>query len=56
MQVVPLMIEYSPLIPTWRCDVQVKIGMPLQVRNYVTTTPKGAASALTADLKAALNQ
>ena len=55
IQVVPMVIEYSQLIPKWRCRVQVKIGSPLMVKRYGAESRKCAASMLTADLKVALD-
>lgn len=56
VQIVPMVIEYSQLIPRWRCQVQVKIGIPLNVANYKARSRKTAAAKLTSDLKVALEQ
>ena len=56
VQIVPMVIEYSQLMPQWRCQVQVKIGIPLNAGNYEAKSRKTAAAGLTADLKVALEQ
>lgn len=54
LKVLPISIKYSQPIPQWGCDVKVRIGKPLQVSNYATTSTKQGAKKLTADLEAAL--
>ncbi|KAM3094187.1 lysophospholipid acyltransferase family protein [Phormidesmis sp. 146-12] len=54
IQIVPINIGYSqPLVP-WRCSVEIRIGLPLQVSNYADQPPKQGAKKLTSDLENAL--
>lgn len=59
VQVVPVSLHYSPLVPKRGCTAQVDIGPPLAVNQYIAPTAhadelKQQAKTLTADLQAAL--
>lgn len=64
VKILPISLRYSQPVPHWRCDVQVRIGTPLNVADYCSTSPKSAAKLtarqssqkLTADLEAALKR
>jgi len=56
VNVVPISIRYSDLLPKWGSDVDVQIGKPLQVKNYDLTHTKASAKQLTDDLEQALKQ
>lgn len=53
-KIVPMTIKYSQPVPQWGCDVQIRIGSPLQVADYCTTSVKKSAQRLTSDLETAL--
>lgn len=54
VKIVPINIQYNnPLVP-WRCNVDVRIGMPLLVADYCTSHPKQDARSLTAALQTAM--
>jgi 1-acyl-sn-glycerol-3-phosphate acyltransferase len=59
VQILPVDIYYGEAYPRWRCPVQVHIGQPLAVKDYVQQqvcpeSLKSSARALTTDLKTAL--
>lgn len=54
IKIVPISICYSQSVPHWGCDVEIRIGSPLQVADYCTKSVKQNAKQLTADLEAAL--
>lgn len=54
VKVVPINIQYQPIVPRWGCRVQVHIGEPLLVSNYLERGIKTGAKRLTADLEQAL--
>jgi len=59
VQVVPISLHYSSLIPQRGCTARVDIGPPLAVNHYITPTAHGdevkqQAKALTTDLQTAL--
>lgn len=56
IQVVPIHLDYSQMIPTWGCKVDIRIGAPLQVTDYHQGTVKSEAQRLTADLATALER
>lgn len=56
VRIVPIHLEYSQEIPTWGCEVTLRIGKPLEVANYTQDSPKREAQRLTEDLATALNQ
>jgi 1-acyl-sn-glycerol-3-phosphate acyltransferase len=56
IRVLPVAIEYGQSHPQWRCGVQVNIGVPLEVTDYLNVFNQQGASMLTTDLKHALNQ
>ncbi|MGF1513703.1 MAG: lysophospholipid acyltransferase family protein [Elainellaceae cyanobacterium] len=63
VQVVPMFLSYSQLMPGWGCDVDVRIGKPLSVKEYCAggdpadaCGAKQIARRLTADLQEALAQ
>jgi 1-acyl-sn-glycerol-3-phosphate acyltransferase len=52
--VVPIAIDYNHPQMAWRCQVQVRIGAPLSVSQYLTSNPKHSAHSLTVALATAL--
>ncbi|MBD0268134.1 MAG: 1-acyl-sn-glycerol-3-phosphate acyltransferase [Cyanobacteria bacterium Co-bin8] len=59
VQIVPISLHYDTPFPTWRSNVQIVIGRPIPVANYVGDNPnadtlKANAKLLTADLQKAL--
>ncbi|MDJ0600137.1 MAG: 1-acyl-sn-glycerol-3-phosphate acyltransferase [Crocosphaera sp.] len=56
MKILPVAIEYSQPFPSWGTDVTVKIGSPLDVANYDTTTLKPSSEKLTRDLESHLKR
>lgn len=54
VKIVPISICYNQPVPHWGCDVQIRIGSPLQVADYCTKSVKQNAKHLTAELEAAL--
>jgi 1-acyl-sn-glycerol-3-phosphate acyltransferase len=54
INIVPMSIQYSQAVPHWGCDVNIRIGSPLQTSNYDITKPKTSAKQLMADLATAL--
>jgi 1-acyl-sn-glycerol-3-phosphate acyltransferase len=56
IQIVPMHLEYSQAMPSWGCEVTIRIGKPLQVDDYNQGSAKQEARRLTADLTDAINQ
>lgn len=56
IQVVPIHLQYSELVPQWGCNVDVRIGAPLNVAGYLHQNSKADAKTLTADLHLALER
>lgn len=56
IKIVPIAIRYSPAIPVWGCEVEVDIGLPLEVKDYCKDPLKPCAEQLEADLERALQQ
>jgi 1-acyl-sn-glycerol-3-phosphate acyltransferase len=63
VRVVPIAINYRssgqpvrPDRPVGRCDVDIQIGTPIDVENYLGDRPKQSAKILTQDLTLALKQ
>lgn len=65
VQVVPMSLHYSQAVPSWGCDVEIRIGTPIAVSDYCQSyeeergTDHGAkqmARHLTRDLHAAMGQ
>lgn len=54
VKILPVSLHYSQEYPSWGCQIQIRIGEPLDVANYNLKTPKTTGRQLTADLKAAL--
>ena len=54
IKILPVTIEYSQPLPSWGTNVQVKIGSPLDVATYDTTTIKRSSKQLTQDLESRL--
>ena len=57
VQILPIHLSYSQEIPTWGCEVVVRIGQPLRVADYSDPQQpvKQAAKQLTQDLAHALS-
>ncbi len=47
-------MNYNPVIPRRGCNVTVRIGVPLSVKDYICGSGKKQAQNLTMDLEAAL--
>ncbi|MDX2098646.1 MAG: 1-acyl-sn-glycerol-3-phosphate acyltransferase [Leptolyngbyaceae cyanobacterium bins.59] len=56
IQIVPISIYYSDLIPKWKTRVTVAIGKPIAVQAYCQEPLKESARCLTADLEKAIGQ
>jgi len=56
LKIVPVSIRYSEPIPQRGSDVQIQIGLPLDVAKYCTQSAKKGAQHLTSDLEMALKQ
>lgn len=57
LKIVPISILYDhPPPPPWRCGVQINIGSPIDVQDYLGSPTKQAAKELTANLELALKQ
>jgi len=56
VKIVPISIRYSQAIPHWGCDVNIRIGSPLQAADYRTGSVKEKAQKLTNTLETALKQ
>lgn len=57
VQIVPLVIDYSQPIPSWGCEVSIRVGPPLPVSTYRHQgSHKQAAQLLTAELESALKE
>ncbi len=56
LKIVPIGLNYDQPIPTWRSDIKVNIGKPLEVANYCTGSTKKNAQQLTQDLEMALTE
>ncbi len=56
IQVIPMDIDYGQALPSWGCNVQVRIGSPLNVVDYRADSTKQGARNLTTDLTAALKR
>lgn len=54
VKILPISIAYSQPYPSWKTDVTVKIGVPIEVANYDSNDIKESTEQLTAELKAAL--
>ena len=54
--IIPFGISYNQTYPTWGCNVNLRIGSPLQVADYSTGSIKQDAKHLTQDLELALKQ
>lgn len=55
VQVVPIHLDYSQEIPTWGCQVTIRIGKPLQVADYEGPV-KQEAKRLTSELATELER
>ncbi|GFZ91617.1 1-acyl-sn-glycerol-3-phosphate acyltransferase [Okeania sp. KiyG1] len=54
VKIVPISLNYNPVIPRRGCSVMVRIGVPLSVKDYIYGSCKKQAQNLTMDLEAAL--
>ncbi|NES65017.1 MAG: 1-acyl-sn-glycerol-3-phosphate acyltransferase [Okeania sp. SIO2D1] len=54
VKIVPISLNYNPVIPRRGCNVMVRIGVPLSVKDYIYGSGKKQAQNLTMDLEAAL--
>lgn len=54
IQIVPISLHYSQLLPKWGCRVKIDIGEPLRVADYLEGNTKQQAQQLTANLESAL--
>lgn len=57
LKIIPISILYDhPAPPPWRCGVQVNIGSPIEVKDYIGYSTKQAAQELTANIEFSLKQ
>ena len=56
VQIVPMSLHYTPLVPRWGSRVRVKIGTPLAVGQYCRGSAKENAKHLIGDLTAILTE
>ncbi len=54
VKIVPISLNYNPVIPRRGCNVTVRIGVPLSVKDYIYGSGKKQAQNLTMDLETAL--
>lgn len=54
VQIVPISLHYSDPFPSWGCDVEIRIGDPLRVAEYVGAGNKRGAEQLRSHLQSAL--
>ena len=54
VKVVPISLNYNPVIPRRGCNVKVRIGVSLSVKDYLCGSGKKQAQNLIMDLEAAL--
>ncbi len=52
--VLPVSLHYTPAYPTWRTEVEVRIGKPIYAQDYPLKTLKTSSAKLTEDLAASL--
>ncbi|MCL2923737.1 MAG: 1-acyl-sn-glycerol-3-phosphate acyltransferase [Trichodesmium sp. MAG_R04] len=57
LKIIPISILYNhPAPPPWRCGVEVNIGSPLEVKDYLDYPKKEAAQELTTNIELSLKQ
>jgi 1-acyl-sn-glycerol-3-phosphate acyltransferase len=56
VKILPVSIKYSDLYPRWHTNVEVKIGLPINVADYLSDSLRQSSQRLTAALKAALQE
>jgi 1-acyl-sn-glycerol-3-phosphate acyltransferase len=56
IKILPVTIKYSQTIPTKNCDVEINIGLPLNVADYNSNSLKKDTVKLTKDLEHILTQ
>ena len=57
LKIIPISILYNhPAPPPWRCGVEVNIGSPLEVKDYLGYPTKQAAQELTTNIELSLKQ
>lgn len=56
VKVLPISVRYSQDIPSWGSEVNVDIGLPIDVAQYGNLSTKQGAKKLTADLELALKE
>lgn len=56
IKILPISIKYSQPIPSWGSDVAVKIGEPIDVAQYSSTSLKKSSIKLTSVLETALKE
>ena len=54
INILPLSLKYSQEYPSWGCDIQINIGSPLKVADYLNHSTKKSAHRLSAELEARL--
>ena len=54
VKILPVSLKYSQEIPSWGCDVNIEIGVPLDVAQYSNDSIRKGSQRLTADLEKAL--
>ncbi len=56
VKILPVSIRYSQICPSWGTNVNVDIGSPLNVEDYVTSSLRQSSQKLTKDLYSELKQ
>ena len=57
LKVIPISILYDyPAPPPWGCGVQVNVGSPLEVKDYLGYSTKQGAQKLTTDIEFSLKE
>lgn len=56
VKIIPISIDYSQTNPTWGTNVNINIGKPIKVADYLGSNTKLGAKLLTADLASSLQQ
>ena len=56
IKILPVSLKYSQEYPSWGCDIQVDIGLPLTVAEYLDRSTKKSAHRLATELEAVLKE
>lgn len=56
VKIIPVSLHYGQPLPTWGCDVTIRIGEPILVSGYLEGNHKQEARQLTQDLHTSMSQ